>query len=149
MQSALFVGLRDIEGMINHPVHISDERTISALIPFCSLGDDADPVGKMFDNFQTPVCNLFKEKIVAGQVCYEADINQFKHRVNWVEILTQGFGFLVDTNDEYDVKKSSRKSPGPETPKKSFDIYKHSKTEDTFRILLKTISITKTSSSLK
>ena len=129
--------------MINHPVHISNERTISALIPFCSLGDDASPVGRMFDSLPTPVCNLFKEKIVTGQVCYEADINQFKHGVNWVEILTKGFGFLVDTNDEYDVKKYSRKSPDPETPnktKQSFDIYKHSQTEDTFRILLKTIS---------
>ena len=141
--TSLFVGLGDIEGLINHPVHISEERTISALIPFCSLGDDAAPVGKMFDGFQTPVCNLFKEKIVAGQVCYEADINQFKEEVNWVEILTKGFGFLVDTNDEYDVKKSYRKSPAPEKTKKmkkSFDIYEDSETEETFRILLRTIS---------
>ena len=139
----LFVGLGDIEGLINHPVHISEDNTISALIPFCSLGYDADPVGKVFGGFQTPFCNLFKEKIVAGQVCYEADINQFKHRVDWVEVLTKGFGFLVDTNDEYDVKKSSRKSPDPETTKKtkkSFNFYKQSETEDTFRILLKTIS---------
>ena len=85
---------------------------------------------------------LFKEKIVAGQVCYEADINQFKHGVNWVEIITEGFGFLVDTNDEYDMKKFARKSPDPETTKKRFDIYKHSETKDTFRILLKTISKT-------
>ena len=113
------------------------------MIPFCSLGDDADPVGKKFDSFQTPVCNLFKETIVAGQVCYEADINQFKNGVNWEDIITKGFGFLVDTNDEYDVKQSSRKSPDPDTTKKtekSFDIYKHSQTEDTFRILLNTIS---------
>ena len=141
--TALFVGLGDIEGLINHPVHISDERTISAFIPFCSLGYEAETVGEMFGSFQTPVCNLFKEKIVAGQVCYEADINQFKHGANWAEILTKGFGFLVDTNDEYDVKKSSRKSPDPETTKKtkkSVDIYKHLETSDTFRILLKTIS---------
>ena len=133
----------DIEGLINHPVHISEDRKISALIPFCSLGDDADPVGKIVGGFQTPVCNLFKEKIVAGQVCYEADINQFKHGANWAEILTKGFGFLVDTNNEYDVKKSYRKSPAPEKMKKmkkSFDIYEDSETEDTFRILLRTIS---------
>ena len=133
----------DIEGLINHPVHISEDRKISALIPFCSLGDDADPVGKIVGGFQTPVCNLFKEKIVAGQVCYEADINQFKNGVNWEAIITKGFGFLVDTNDEYDLKKSSRKSPDPETTKKtkkSYNFYKKSDTEDTFRILLKTIS---------
>ena len=113
------------------------------MIPFCSFGDDADRVGKRLNNFRVPVCNLFREKIVSGQVCYEANINQFKHRVNWVEVLTKGFGFLVDTNDEYDVKKSSRKSPDQETMKKTkkiFDIYKQSQTEDTFRILLKTIS---------
>ena len=75
------------------------------MIPFFSLGYDA--VGKMFGSFKTSVCNLFKEKVVAGKVCYEANINQFKHEVNWVDILTKGFGFLVDTNDEYDVKKSS------------------------------------------
>ena len=141
--SSLFVGLIDIEGMINHPVHISDRRTVSAFIPFCSLGDDADRVGEMFEGFQVPVCNLFREKVVAGQVCYEADINQFKQEVNWVEVLTKGFGFLVDTNQEYDLKQSSRKSPDPEETKKrkkSFDIYKHSQTENAFRILLKTIS---------
>ena len=135
--------MRDIEGIINHPVHISDRTTISSFIPFCSLGDDADLVGEMLEGFQTPVCNLFREKVVAGQVCYEADINQFKHQVNWVEILTKGFGFLVDTNDEYDVKQSSRKSLDQDTSrktKKSFDIYKHSQTENAFRILLKTIS---------
>ena len=141
----MFVGLGDIEGLINHPVHISDEKTISAFIPFCSLGYDAETVGEMFGSFQTPVCNLFKEKIVAGQVCYEADINQFKHGVNWAEIITKGFRFLVDINDEYDLKKYSRRSPDPETTKKThkvFDIYKHSETQkrDTFRILLKTIS---------
>ena len=137
----------DIEGLINHPVHISEDRKISALIPFCSLGDDADPVGKIVGGFQTPVCNLFKEKIVAGQVCYEADINQFKHGAKWVEILTKGFGFLVDTNDEYDLKKSFRKSLDPETTKKTkknFDFFKNTETEDTFRILLKTISNYKT-----
>ena len=51
--------------------------------------------------------------------------------------------FLVDTNDEYDVKKSFRQSKEPETTrktKKSFDIFKHSETKDTFRILLETIS---------
>ena len=135
--------MRDIEGIINHPVHITDQRTVSAFIPFCSLGDDADRVGEMSEGFKTPVCTLFREKILAGQVCYEADINQFKHQVNWVKVLTKGFGFLVDTNDEYDVKQSSRKSPDPDTTKKtekSFDIYKHSQTENAFRILLKTIS---------
>ena len=99
--------------------------------------------GKELNNFQGQFCSLFREKIVEGQLCYEADINQFKDEVNWAEILNKGFGFLVDTNDEYDVKKSSRKYPDQETrnkTKQSFDIYKQSQTGNTFRILLKTIS---------
>ena len=140
--------MSDIEGSINHPVHTSDEAKISAFIPFCSFGDDADRVGKRFAGFNFPVCSLFREKIVEGQVCYEADINQFKDKVNWVEALSRGLGLIVDTNAEYDVKNlfvHHGVSPGvsPETTektKKSFDVFKRSKTEKTFRILLETIS---------
>ena len=118
-----------------------DETSTSALIPFCSFGDDADRVGKRLNNFRVPVCNLFREKIVSGQVCYEANINQFKHQLNWVEAVNKGFGFIVDTNDEYDVRAVSLKSQetNKET-KKTFDIYKYSKTDKTFHIFLKTIS---------
>ena len=138
--------MSNIEEMINHPVHISDEATISAFIPFCTFGDAADRVGKWFDGFDFPVCSLFRERMVEGQVCYEADINQFKDKdtVNWVAELNRGFGFIVDTNEEYDVK-NFYDSLGvcPETTektKKSFDVSKRPETEKTFRILLKTIS---------
>ena len=132
--------------MINHPVHISDEATISAFIPFCTFGDEADRVGKWFDGFDFPVCSLFRERMVEGQVCYEADINQFKDKdtVNWVAALNRGFGFIVDTNEEYDVKNFyDSLGVSPETmekTKKSFDVSKRPETEKTFRILLKTIS---------
>ena len=130
--------------MITHPVHISDEATISAFIPFCTFGDVADRVGKWFDGFDFPVCSLFRERMVEGQVCYEADINQFKDSVNWVEALNRGFGFIVDTNEEYDVKNFyDSLGVAPEMKqktKKRFDVYKRPETEKTFRILLKTIS---------
>ena len=90
------------------------------------------------------MCNLFREKIVSGQVCYEANINQFKHQLNWVEAVNKGFGFIVDTNDEYDVKHFyDSLGVSPETTqktKKSFDITLRPETEKTFRILLETIS---------
>ena len=136
--------------MINHPVHISDEATISAFIPFCTFGDAADRVGKWFDGFDFPVCSLFRERMVEGQVCYEADINQFKDKdtVNWMAALNRGFGFIVDTNEEYDVKNIYDKlgvaSETTQKMKKSFDVYKRPATEKTFRILLKTISKYKT-----
>ena len=130
--------------MITHPVHVSDESTISAFIPFCSFGNAADLVGKRFDGFDFPVCSLFRERMVEGQVCYEADINQFKDTVNWVAELNRGFGFIVDTNKEYDVKhfydSLGVSTETTEKTKKRFDVYKRPETEKTFRILLKTIS---------
>ena len=84
--------------------------------------------------------------MVEGQVCYEADINQFKDKdtVNWVAALNRGFGFIVDTNEEYDVKHFYENlGVAPETTEKtgkSFDVSKPPETEKTFRILLKTIS---------
>ena len=90
---------------INHPVHISDKKAPSTFIPFCSFGGS----GKELGNFQDSVCKVFREKIVNGQVCYEADVNQYKKDiVNWEEALQKGFSFIVDTNDEYDVKNLIR-----------------------------------------
>ena len=139
-------GLSDIEGMITHPVHIFNEAKISAFIPFCTFGDAADRVGKWFDGFDFPVCSIFRERMVEGQVCYEADINQFKDKdtVNWVAALNRGFGFIVDTNEEYDVRNFyDSLGVAPETTEKTkrrFDVSKRPETEKTFRILLKTIS---------
>ena len=79
-----------------------------------------------------------------GQVCYEADINQFKGTVNWVESVNSGFGFIVDTNEEYDVKNFYERlgvlTETTEKRKKSFHVSKRPETEKTFRILLNTIS---------
>ena len=39
------------------------------------------------------------------QVCYEADLNQYMERnQNWEVLLQKGFIFIVDTNEEYDVR---------------------------------------------
>ena len=71
---------------------------------------------------------VFTLSIVTDQVCYEADMNQFKH-----SLLIQKMNTMW----------KNRQSKEPETTrktKKSFDIFKHSETKNTFRILLKTIS---------
>ena len=58
------------------------------------------------------LCSLFRKKIFSGQVCYEADLNQFKNKIDWKKALKKGFSFIIDTNDEYDVKNLfQRKSP--------------------------------------
>ena len=88
-----------------------------------------------------PVCSLFREKIVGGQVCYEADINQFKKEVNWEETLRTGVNLIIDTNDEYDVKRIFEEIPNANTDKTEFlDIYKGTEERNSIVIMLQTIS---------
>ena len=100
-----------------------------------------DLIGEKFSNFQVPVCSLFRKKIFSGQVCYEADLNQFKNKIDWKKALEKGFSFIIDTNDEYDVKnlfqrKSSRRlENNPE-----LDIFKETEDDHKFAVMLKTIS---------
>ena len=134
----------NIEELINHPVHISDGVNKSVFIPFCFFGDL--PLGRQSGHFQDPVCNLFKRKVVRGQICYEADINKFKGKVDdWEEALQTGFSFIIDTNDEYDVKnlleKKSSSSLRSGRPRYR-TAYQRSVSDKRVNILLKTISIT-------
>ena len=95
--------------------------------------------GKKIENFQVPACRLFRENVVRGQVCYEVDLNQFKKNTNWEDSLQGGFGLIIDTNAEYDVKHLLRKKEEKEEEKdKTFKILKPS--EKQIHIMLKTIS---------
>ena len=133
-----------IEKLINHPVHIDKMGTVpSSLIPFCSFGGEMDLFGEKISKFQVPVCNLFREKIVRGQVCYEANLSQYKDNfTNWEEALQIGLTLIVDTNDEYDVRNllienNNNSSNGII---KSLTAYKKTEDDDSFVIHLKTIS---------
>ena len=76
LRKSVILGFWNSEELINHPVHISDQTSLGTFIPFCSLGDHI--IGRQSGHFQEPVCHLFREKIVRGQLCYEADINKYK-----------------------------------------------------------------------
>ena len=76
---------------------------LTAFIPFCFFGEDLTLLGKNVNNFQVPVCDIFRMKIVNGQVCYEADINQYKNKATR-NALIKGLSLIIDTNDEFDVK---------------------------------------------
>ena len=113
----------------------------SAFIPFCSFGLFEGILGEESPDFHVPVCRLFREKIVNGQVCYEADLNQYRDRVNWKEALSSGLSLIIDTNDEYDVKNIMEKNePGQKEIGKSFNVFKDDKKDNTFTLMLKTIS---------
>ena len=130
--------------MINHPVHISPKTGLSSFIPFCSFGGVKDLAGSQ-NTGDFPVCGLFTEKIVKGQLCYEAQLNQFKNLVNWRDALQEGLSIVIDTNDEYDVKnileKQSLAIKMKNDKMKIFPIYKiMSKNSNSFEIMLQTIS---------
>ena len=89
--------------LLNHPLHITDKAIHSSFIPLCFFGER--PAGKVTGQFQDPVCDIFSEKIVGGQVCYETDLNRYREgNQNWEDLLQKGFIFIVDTNEEYDVR---------------------------------------------
>ena len=137
-------GYSDIETLINHPVHISEEKSHSAFIPFCFVGEDL--IGRKSANFTDLVCDVFTKKVVSGRVCYEANINKYKKdMVDWAEAEQIGFSFIVDTNDEYDVKNLLKRNT-TEDPPELYQLHHYSSTykkfddEEEFETLLETIS---------
>ena len=139
--SIIFLGSQNVEELINHPVHISDRHTISAFIPFCSFGSNVDLIRKKLSHLQVPVCSIFRKKIFSGQVCYEADLNQFKNKIDWKTALKKGLSFIIDTNDEYDVKNLlQRKSPTRLENNLVFNSFKETEDDNKFAVMLKTIS---------
>ena len=105
--------------MINHPPHIlKDDGTLSpsSFIPFCSFAGNWNVTGVSTDMFRMPVCNIFKEVLLDGQVCYQADIAMDKIRdmVDKRKIATDGFVMLLDYNEnrmvelgDLDIRKDS------------------------------------------
>ena len=140
LNTDLSQGLPELEKLINHPVHISPTTGLSSFIPFCSFGGVSDLSGRQ-NTGNLPVCGLFKEKIVEGQLCYEADLNQLKGLVKWRPTLQKGLSLVIDTNDEYDVKNILEKqSLAKIDHMEIFPIYKLRKNIHNFRIMLQTIS---------
>ena len=87
----------------NHPVHILDEEgslSPSAFIPFCHFGNQKT-LGKQLKQFDQPVCNIFKKKIIQDQLCYEADMPQ--DFTSMSDDNTIGLSFLVDTNKDRQI----------------------------------------------
>ena len=56
--------------------------TPTALIPFCGFGGDMSAMGVKIDQFDVPVCNSFRPKIVLDQLCYQVDPNKYKDKID-------------------------------------------------------------------
>ena len=71
--------------MTNHPVHIQEkvgQISPTALIPFCEFAGNMSVMGVKIDQFDVPVCNSFRPKIMMDQLCYTVDPNEYKHKID-------------------------------------------------------------------
>ena len=89
---------------INHPVHIvhGDDVSMSpsAFIPFCEFGGDMSAMGVKIEQFDNPVCNSFKAKVLNDQLCYEVDLEKFKNPGKLHLQLKLGLVFFMDYNED-------------------------------------------------
>ena len=89
--------------ILNHPVHIVDnsstELSPSSFIPLCDFGGNFNVTGVKIDQFNIPVCNIFEAKIFNDQLCYEADLNEFKSSFSQ-SALKKGFTIYIDLNKD-------------------------------------------------
>ena len=85
----------------NHPVHILNnegEFSTSSFIPFCSFGKDF--IGTKINEFDVPVCDIFKPKHYYDQLCYETDLQNLKDSQKLGKQLKIGLTLVLDYNEE-------------------------------------------------
>ena len=90
----------------NHPVHIIDEEgnlSKSAFIPFCEFAGNLSVMGEKIYEFQYPVCNSFKPRIMNDELCYEVNLNKYKDSDDMEQKLKVGLVFFMDYNEDRQV----------------------------------------------
>ena len=99
--------------MSHHPPHIVKEDNVtlspSSFIPFCSLNGDWSVTGVRTPLFSVPVCNIFKEVLLEGELCYQADVNNLREETDKEKIVTEGFMFMLDYNEDKNVEEEEVK----------------------------------------
>ena len=121
----------------NHPVHILNNEGLfspSSFIPFCSFGEEF--LGEKNEEFDIPVCDIFKTKPYFDQLCYEVDLQELKHSQKIVDQLTFGLTLVLDYNEERQIKVNSM---APEEGNKFTRSIYHKK-DDSFSVYVDTIS---------
>ena len=97
----------------NHPVHLVDETlelSPSALIPFCSFGNDIESMTMKIENFSLPVCNSFKAVVHKDQLCYQVDLEKFRSKDNLKEQILNGLVLILDNNEDRNMLSSATSS---------------------------------------
>ena len=77
-----------------------DERKFSpsSFIPFCYFGEEF--IGAKINEYDVPVCNIFKPKIYLDQLCYETNLQDLKDSQKIGKQLKMGLTLVLDYNEE-------------------------------------------------
>ena len=100
-----------LQTVSNHPVHIlNDERKFSpsSFIPFCYFGEEF--IGVSIQEFEIPVCNIFRPKIYLDQLCYETNLQDLKDSQKIGKQLEMGLTLVLDYNEERQYYNSIQKN---------------------------------------
>ena len=90
-----------LQTVSNHPVHILNDEgkfSPSSFIPFCSFGEEF--IGARTQEFETPVCNIFRPRIYLNQLCYETNLQDLKDSQKIGKQLEKGLTLILDYNEE-------------------------------------------------
>ena len=90
-----------LQTVSNHPVHILNNEgglSPSSFIPFCTF--DEEFLGKKINEFDIPVCNIFKPTNHLDQVCYETNLQELKDSLKIAKQLEVGLTLVLDYNEE-------------------------------------------------
>ena len=107
----------------NHPVHILTEDgdfSPSSFIPFCSFGED--PVGTKVDDFDIPVCDIFRPRVRNDQLCYETDLEEMRSKdiSTAMKQLKLGLVLILDYNEELQLGQYIKKNTSKLGEKKPY-----------------------------
>ena len=97
---------------IQQVAHITNGECDSiktALIPFCEFGGNMSVMGVTMDNFDVPVCDSFRPKIVKDQLCYTVDPNEYKHKINLKGDLS--LSLFIHYNEDRQMEDVDEKKP--------------------------------------
>ena len=92
-QLLLLINSTFVESMkIQNVAHVNrkDDSGKFALIPFCEFGGDMSVMGVKVDQFNVPVCNSFRPRIVMDQLCYQVDPNEYTDKIDLQELKEEG-----------------------------------------------------------
>ena len=131
-----------LQKISNHPVHIineNDDLSKSALIPFCEFGGNISLMGRKIDQFQVPVCNSFRPKILHGQLCYEVDPENYRDKYNFDEKLLS-LSLLISFNEDRQFAKNKNRIIHKK--KKQNSLTFETETEEQHHLFIGTISKT-------